>query len=147
MNNVIVPNFTTSRRLRSMTTNGPICRECRNDLKEEDEDSGGDSKQTEGDARKNRISLSSKTDVLFRRLDEPLVNIFQGGLQEQKIPGGNTGKKVGEFNKEVTPKYGGEAVKGTDNQGNPTGREGNPGTGRRAGSQDSSGCKGLGGRG
>jgi len=59
-----------------MATNDPIRRECRNDRKEEDEDSDGDSKQIEGGARKYRVSLSSKANVLFRRLDESLVNIL-----------------------------------------------------------------------
>ena len=124
-----------------MATNDPICRERRNDRKEEDEDSDGDSKQIEGGARKDRVSLSSKADVLFGRLDEPLINILQGGLQEQKTPGGDMGEKVGELNMEVSAKYGGQAVEGTDSQGNSAGREGNLGTGTRAGSQDSSGCE------
>jgi hypothetical protein len=147
MNIVIVPTVTTSRSLRSMATNDPIRRECRNDRKEEDENSDGDSKQIEGGARKDRVSLSSKADVLFRRLDEPFIKILQGGLQEPKTPGGDTGEKVGELNMEVSPKYGGKAVEGTDSQGNSAGREGNLGTGTRAGSQNSGGCERLGGRG
>ena len=130
-----------------MTTNDPICRECRNDRKEEDKYSDRDSKQMEGGVMKNRVLLSSKANVLFRRLDEPLVNILQGGLPEQKTPGVDTGEKVGELNMEVSSKYGGEAVEDTNNQGNRAGREGNLETGRRARSQDSSGYEGLGGRG
>ena len=64
---------------------------------------------------------------------------FKAVFRSKKNPRGDTGEKVGE--------YGGEAVEGTGNQGNPVGREGDLGTGRRAGSQDSSGCEGLGGRG
>jgi hypothetical protein len=147
MDIVILPSITTSRSLRSMATNDPIRRECRNDRKEEDENSDGDSKQVECSARKDRVSLSSKVNVLFRRLNEPLVDILQGGLQEQKAPRGDTGEKVGELNMEVSPKYGGKAVEGTDSQGNSAGREGNLGTGTRAGSQNSGGCERLGGRG
>jgi len=55
--------------------------------------SDGDSKQIDGGVRKDRVSLSSKADVLFRRLDEPLVNVLQGGLQEQKKPAGRHGRE------------------------------------------------------
>ena len=89
-----------------MATNDPICRECRNDRKEEDEDSDGDSKQVEGGARKDRVSLLPKANVLFRRLDESLVNIIQGGLQEHKPAGGDTGEKVSELDMEASPKAG-----------------------------------------
>jgi hypothetical protein len=144
---VVVLNVITSWSLRSMTTNDPICRERRNDRKEEYQDSNGESKQIECGARKYRVSLSSKVNVLIRRLDEPLVNILQGGLQEKKPAGGNPGKKVGELDVEVSPKCSGEAIEGTDNEGDSVGREGDLGTGRRAGSQDNSRCEGLGGRG
>jgi hypothetical protein len=138
MNIVIVPTVTTSRSLRSMATNDPICRECRNDRKEEYKDSDGNGKQIEGGARKDRVSLSSKANVLFRRLDEPLVNILQGGIQEHKPVGGDTGEEVDECDMEVSSKDGGEAVEGTNNQGNRPRKEGNCGNGTRTGSQDSS---------
>lgn len=125
-------------------SNNPICRERRNDCKEEDENSDGDSKQIERGARKDRISLSSKADVLFRRLDEPLVNILQCGLQEQKPAGGDTGEEVGELDVEVSPEYRGEAVEGTDNEGDGVGWKGDLGTARRTSSEDSR-CEGFGG--
>jgi hypothetical protein len=91
MNIAIVPTVTTSRSLRSMATNDSICRKRRNDCKEENDDSDRDSKQIEGGAKKDRVSLSSKADVILRRLDEPLISILQGGLQEQKTRGGRHG--------------------------------------------------------
>ena len=71
----------------------PIYRECRYDRKQEDGDSDGDSKQI-GGARKGRVSFSSKVAVLFRRLDEPLVKILQGTLQEQQPTGETRGRKL-----------------------------------------------------
>ena len=109
-----------------MATNDPICREQRNDRKEEDEHSDGSSKQIGGE-RKDRVSLSSKVNVPFRRLDKPLINILQVGLQEQKTLGGDTREKVGEFDMEVSAKNGGEAVEGTASQRNHAGRLGGRG--------------------
>ena len=117
-----------------MATNETIRRERRNDRKEKDDDSDGGSEQIEGGARKDRVSLSSKAGVFIRRLDEPLIDILQGGLQKQKATGGDTGQEVGELDMEVSAKDGGEAVKSPDNQGDGAGREGNVDIGRRAGS-------------
>jgi len=40
----------------------------------------------EGGAKKDRVSLLSKMDVLFRRLDKPLIKVLQGSLQDQPPP-------------------------------------------------------------
>jgi hypothetical protein len=53
---------------------------------------------------RGRIGYRSKAGVLFGRLDGPLANILQGGLQEQKTVGGDTGEKVGELDVEVSAK-------------------------------------------
>ena len=111
-----------------MATDDLICRERRNDRKEEDEDSDGDSKQIEGGARKDRVSLSSKADVLFRRLDEPLVNTLQDGLQEKKKPGGRHGRESRRARHGSLPQIWWRGGRRQRQQGNGAGREGNLGT-------------------
>lgn len=122
-----------------MATNDPICRERKNDRKEEEEDSDGESKQMK--VVRRRIGYYSRP----KRTGSFVVSISYSqkssskAVFRTKTPLGVTrDRKLASLIWKSLAKDGGEAADGTDNQGNRAGREGNLGTGTRVGSQDSS---------